>query len=230
MKTSNKLLLGIFLTIIILIATVQLMVYAKYKRGDFTTFKREQFVPMISLQVPAARFISLKRMGSCAIKPSNTLKLEIQKDNINFIKYHVVNDTLVITGSSKDPDDRSRNNSLVNIYLPASVQLIGANCTFRAWGTDDSTSAPSYNISLQHSYLFINFSGVENGAVYFNQLTINSVSSMIDLNNHAVLNDLNLQFADSKLSDKSATIRKLTMASDNNSSIDLSGKNVNALK
>jgi hypothetical protein len=230
MKTSNKLLLGIFLTILILTATVQLMVYAKYKRGEFTAFKREQFIPMASLPVPAARFISLKGMGSCAIKPSNTLKLEIQKDNINFIKYHVVNDTLVITGSSKDPDDRTRNNSLVNIYLPASVQLKGANCTFRVWGTDDSTSAPSYNISIIKSYLFISFSGAENTAVYFNQLNINSVSSMIDLNNHAVLNDLHLQFADSRLSDKSATIRKLTMESDNTSSLDLSGKNVNALK
>ncbi|MFL5745894.1 MAG: hypothetical protein ACJ751_14575 [Niastella sp.] len=229
MKTSNKLLLGIFLTIIILITTVQLMVYAKYKRGEYTAFKREQFVPMTSLPVPAARFVSLKGMGSCAIKPSTTLRLEIQKDNSSFIKYHVVNDTLVITGNSNDPDG-SRNNSLVNIYLPASVQLKGADCTFRIWGADDSTSAPSYNISIKNSYLFINFSGADNAAVYFNQLNLNSVSSAIDLNNHAVLNDLNLQFADSRLNDQRATIRKLTMGSDNTSTIDLSGKNVNALK
>jgi hypothetical protein len=230
MKTSNKLLLGIFLTIIILTTAVQLMVYAKYKRSEFTAFKREQFVPMTNVPVPAARFISLKGMGSCAIKPSDTLKVEIQKDNINFIKYHVTNDTLVITGSSNDPDDRSRNNSLVNIYLPASVQLKGTNCTFRVWGRDDSTSAPSYNISMKNSYLFINFSGADNTAVYFNQLKVNGESSRIDLNNHAVLNDLNLQFTDSRLSDNKATIRKLTMESDNTSSIDLSGKNVNALK
>jgi len=230
MKTSNKLLLGIFLTIIILTTVVQLMVYAKYKRGEYTAFKREEFIPMTSLQVPAARFISLKGFGSCAINPSNTLRLEIQKDNVNFIKYHVVNDTLVITGSSNDPDDRTRNNSLVNIFLPASVQLIGTYCTFRTWGSDDSTSAPSYNIHIKNSYLFINFRGADNASVYFNQLNINSVSSMIDLNSHAVLNDLNLQFADSKLSDKSATIKKLTMGSDNTSTLDLSGKNVNAIK
>lgn len=230
MKTSNKLLLGIFLTILILTATVQLMVYAKYKRGDFTTFKREELIPMASLPVPAARFISLKGFGSCAVKPSNTLKLEIQKNNVGFIKYHVINDTLVITGSSKDPDDRSRNNSLVNIYLPASVQLMGAYCTFRAWGANDSTSAPSYNIHLKNSYLFINFTGAENALVYFNRLHINSVSSMTDLNDHAVINDLNLQFIDSRLSDKQATIRTLTMGSDNTSSIDLTGKNVKAIQ
>jgi hypothetical protein len=44
------------------------------------------------------------------------------------------------------------------------------------------------------------------------------------------MNELNLQLVDSKLNDNMATIRKITMGSDNNSSINLSGKNVKALK
>jgi hypothetical protein len=233
MKTSNKLLLGILLTILILTATVQLMVYAKYQRGEYTPFKREQFIPMTSLPVPAVRFILLKGMGSCAIKPSNTLRVEIQKDNARIIKHHLVNDTLVITGGAQNNDDQQelgRNHSLVNIYLPASVQLIGANCSFRTWGADDSASAPIYNISIEHSYLFISYSGAENALVYFNQLNISSEGSSIDLDNHAVFNNLNLQFTDSKLNDQSATIRKLAIGADNSSSIELSGKNINALK
>jgi hypothetical protein len=229
MKTSNKLLLGIFLTIIILTTVVQLMVYAKYKRGEFTAFKREQFIPMTSLPVSNARFISLKRMGSCAIKPSNTLKLEIQKDNIDLIKYHVINDTLFITGSSNE-DEKSQNNGLVNIYLPASVQLIGANCTFRVWGSDEPSPAPSYNVSLLNSYLFINFRGADKAAVYFDQLHINEERSNIDLNDHAVLNELDLRLVDSRLNDNAASIRKITMDADDRSSINLSGKNVKALK
>jgi len=210
------------------------MVYAKYKRGEYTAFKREEFIPMASLAVPPARFISIKGFGSCAIKPSNTLKVEIQKDNADKIKYGMLNDTLVITGNSKNTGDKQelgdRNNSLLNIYLPATVQLNGANCTFRVWGASDLASAPSYNISIQHSYAFMNFSGGGNEAVYFNQLNINSVSSMIELTGRALLNDLNLQLTDSRLSDKSAAIRKMTVVSDNTSTIDLSGKNANALK
>ena len=230
MKTSNKLLLGIFLTILVLTTTVQLMVYAKYKRGEFTAFKREEFIQMTSLPIPAARYISLKGFGSCRVWPFPSLKLDVQKDNASFVKYHVVNDTLVITGSSNDPDDRIENNIPLTIYLPASVQLIGTNCTFWVLGTDDSTAAPSYNISIKNSYLAINFIDAGKATEYIKQLNINSVSSMIDLNNHAVINDLNLQFTESKLSDKSATIRKLTMEFDDKSSIDLSGKNANALK
>lgn len=229
MKTSNKLLLGIFLTIIILTTTVQLMVYAKYKRGEYTAFKREQFVPMTSISVPPARFISMKEIGACGIKPSDTLKMEIQKDIADKIKYRMVNDTLVITGNSNDPDG-GRIRGVVYLYLPATVQLNGANCTFRIYGTNDLASAPSYNISIQHSYLFMDFSGAEKKPVFFNQLNINSVSSMIDLNGSATLKDLNLRLTDSKFNDKSAGIVKMTVASDGDSRIDLSGNNANALK
>jgi hypothetical protein len=230
MKTSNKLLLGIFLTIIILTTTVQLMVYAKYKRGEFTAFKRLELIQWASLPVPAARFISIKGFGGCAVRPFPSLKVDVQKDKTSFIKYHMVNDTLVITGNSNDPDE-SRNNIPLTIYLPASVQLIGANCTLGVLGIDDSTAAPSYNITIKDSYLFVSFIDAgNNAAANINQLNINSVSSMIDLNKHAVINDLNLQFTDSKLSDKSAVIKKLTMKSDDRSSIELSGKNANALK
>ncbi|MBO9200920.1 MULTISPECIES: hypothetical protein [Niastella] len=228
MKTSNKLLLGIFLTIIILTTVVQMMVYAKYKRGEFTAFKREQFTPMTILQVPAARFISLKGLGNCAIKPSETFKLEIQKDIARFIKCHVANDTLFVNDSrftEYEIEKGTRNNGLVNIYLPASVQLKGGYSTFRICGTSDSTLAPSYTISLKNCFLY-----PENNSAYFNQLNIYSESSRIDLNRRAVFHDLNLQLTDSRLADNSATISKLTMESDNNSSIELSGKNINALK
>lgn len=204
------------------------MVYAKFKRGDYTAFKREEFTPMTSLAIPPARFISMKGFGTCAVKPSDTLKLEIQKDNIDILKYKVVNDTLVITTGSMD--DGGRNNTLVNLYLPANVQLNGANCTFRVWGTNDLATAPSYNISIQHSYLFMDFSGAEKKPIFFNQLNLNSVSSMIDLSGSATVMDLNLQLTDSKLNDKFAAIRKMTVRSDGNSSIELSGNNANALK
>lgn len=210
------------------------MVYAKYKRGDYTPFKREQLTPMTSLSVPPAKFISLKGFRGCGVKPSATLKLEIQRDNAEFIKYEMVNDTLVITDKSNTDNELKqgfRSNIMVNIYLPASVQLKGTYCDCRLWGAEDSVTAPSYNISLEKdSYLSINFRGPDNASVYFNQLNIKSDGVRIDLNHHAVINAFNLQLADSRLSDNSATIRKLTMEADNNSSIELSGKNIKALK
>lgn len=237
MKTSNKLLIGIFLIILILITTTQLMVYVKYKRGEVTSFKREQFDPMTSLPIPAVRFISVKGLGSCAVKPANTLKLEIQQDNVNVIKYHMANDTLVIVGDASMTDEEmdkgglNRNFSLVNIYLPASVQLKGTYSNFRVWGADDSLAAPSYTFYLEkNSNLFVNFKGPDNTSVYFNQLNIHGERSTVDLNEHAVLNELNLQLNDSKINDNAATVRKINMGSDNNSSINLSGKNVKALK
>jgi hypothetical protein len=235
MKTSNKLLIGIFLIILILITVTQLMVYAKYKRGEVTSFKREQFDPMTSLPLPAVRFISLQGLGTCAVKPADTLKLEIQQDNTDIMKYHIVNDTLVVIGNIKTTEEElekgSRNFSRVNIYLPASIPLKGAYSNFRVWGADDSLVAPSYTFNLEkNSNLFINFKGADNASVYFNQLNIHGQRSTVDLNEHVLVNHLNLQLTDSKINDNSAIIRKITMESDNNSSINLSGKNVKALK
>jgi hypothetical protein len=76
----------------------------------------------------------------------------------------------------------------------------------------------------------MDFSGAEKKPVFFNQLNLNSVSSMIDLSGSACLNDLNLQLTESKLNDKSAAIRKMTVRSDGASRIELSGNNANALK
>lgn len=235
MKTSNKLLIGIFLIMLILITTTQLMVFAKYKHGEVTSFKREKFIPMTSLPLPAVRFISLQGLGSCAVRPADTLKLEIQQNNADVIKYHMVNDTLVIIGDASiaeaEQEKGRRNFSLVNIYLPASVQLESAYCNIRVWGAADSAAAPSYTFNLQkNSNMTVHFQGAGNAAAYFNQLNIHGERATIDLNEHVVLNELNLQFANSKLNDNSATIRKITMESDDNSSIDLSGKNVKALK
>jgi len=233
MKTSNKILLGIFVGIIILTTAVQLMVYAKYKRGEFTSFKRERFIPMASITVPAARFISIKGLGSVAVKPSNTLGLEIQKGDTDKIKYHVLNDTLYISNPTNSDDQLERGMrtaGLVNIHLPASVQLNAAYSDLRVWGADDPASAPSYNINQKNCYFFINFSGGKQASVYLNQLNLNSLSSFSDLDKHAVINELNMQLSDSKLSDNQATIRKLTIDADDLSLINLSGKNVKAIK
>src|SRR5688500_17585935 len=127
MKTSNKLLLGIFLTIILLATTVQLMVYAKYKRGDYVKFKREKFVPMASVEIPAVRFISITGLGYCSVLHGDKPHLEIEKEKVDRVTYRVVNDTLVIIGDTLQTIDELqrgiRNYNLVNIYVPATVQI-----------------------------------------------------------------------------------------------------------
>ena len=122
MKTSNKLLLGIFCTIILLTTAVQLMVYAKYKRGEYIKFNRETFTPLTSVEIPAVRFISIKGLGNCGIMHSDKPKLEIQKKFVNPFTYRVVKDTLFIIGDTShtiDELEQGTRNYNHGEYIPA---------------------------------------------------------------------------------------------------------------
>jgi hypothetical protein len=231
MKTSNKLLLGIFCTIILLTTAVQLMVYAKYKRGDYVKFNREEFSPMTSLDIPAVRFISIKGLGSCGFMPGDKPRFEIHKERIGPLTYRVVNDTLFIIGDTThtidDLERGNRNYNPVNVYLPATVQINVSYSNLRLGGAADSASAPSYTVKLEKdSHLFIN----NYEAVYFNQLNISSEQSKVDLEDHAFINDLHVQLINSYINDKKAVIRTLTMEADSKSTVTLSGKNIKSLK
>jgi hypothetical protein len=235
MKTSNKLLLGIFLSIIFLTTAVQLMVYAKYKRGEYVKFKREEIVPMASVEIPAVRCISIKGLGYCIVLPGDKPKLEMEKEKVDRVSYHIVNDTLVIIGDTLQTIDELqrgiRNYNLVNIYVPATVQINGTYSSIRVGGAVDSASAPSYIVRLQKdSHLFINNRSHDKATMYFNQLNINGEQSKIDLDGHSFINDLNVQLTNSKIDDKEAVIKNLTMDADSKSTITLSGKNIKALK
>jgi hypothetical protein len=236
MKTSNKLLLGIFLSIILLTTTVQLVVYAKYKRGEYGQFKREQFSPMTSVSIPAVRFVSITGLGSCNIAPDDKPKLEIQKESVSTITYRIVNDTLFINGDTtktiNDLEQGSRNYNLVNIFLPSPIQITTAYSSLKLEAALNPAYAPSYTVQLtKNSYFGIRKHGRrDNMDFHFNQLHVYSDRSYIELDDHTLINDLNVQLTNSKINDKEAVIRSLTIDADSTSTVTLSGKNIKALK
>jgi hypothetical protein len=236
MKTSNKLLLGIFLSILILTTTIQLMVFAKYKRGDYTPFKREQYSQFTSLKVPPFKFVSVKGLGDCKIITSDTAKLEIQQYKQGQVYYRIVNDTLIIDGGAlgKDPDNgnRSRNYQTVKVYVPPTVYINAVSSDVRLAGTPDSASAPSFAIHLEnYSFLGVYNKDQENADMYFNRLQVTSASSNIEFDDHIIINSLQFdKMVSSELDDKNALIKSITINADDNSKVNLSGKNVKALK
>ncbi|WP_205512269.1 hypothetical protein [Longitalea arenae] len=230
MKTSNKLLLGIFLTIIILTTVIQVMVYAKYKRGEYVKFNRESFNQMTTVDIPAIRFVSVKGLGSFSVKPGDKYKLEVQKQKGSRVTYQVLNDTLIIMGdagfAADQPEPGQRNYNPVNLYLPAVVPIRATYSSIRLGGSADSAGAPSYNIQLgKDTYVH-----VSDGKIFFNELTLNGEQSNIDLHDHITVNKLHMQLAGTRFDDKAATINDLTIMADDHSSLNISGKNLKALK
>jgi hypothetical protein len=234
MKTSNKILLGIFLAIIILTATVQLMVFAKYKRGEYVAFQRDKIIKVASVSLPAARLVALKNLGSCVLINSDTLRFETDKDKVNNISYRVLNDTLIIQCDTTLTADQLqrwvRSYQMVKIYIPAAVQVNAISCDLFIDGAVDSVKAPSYYIQLSKRSQ-LNIREKHGVTSYFNRLLINSDQSAISLNNKVIVSDMNLTLAlGSRMDYTEATFRKLTLDMDNNSTITLSGMNYKALK
>lgn len=233
MKTSNKILLGIFLAIIFLTTTIHLMVYAKYKRGEYVAFERDKIIKVASVNIPVTRFVSVKNLGNCVLINSNTTRFETDEGKVKNISYRVLNDTLIIHGdttlSAELLDRGLRNFQMLKIYLPANIPINATSCNVFIDGTADTVHAPSYNINLsKRSELNIRDShGVTS---YFNRLLIYSDHSGISLNNKVVVTDFNLTLADSRMDYSEATIKKLAIETDSNSSIALSGRNLKALK
>lgn len=234
MKTSNKILLGIFLTILLLTTTVQLMVYAKYKRGDYVAFQREKFITVASVKLPATRFVSVKNLGTCVLINSDTSRFETDEDKAGAISFRVANDTLIINGDTTLTADQlqhgERNFHLIKIYIPASVPVNAASCNLFIDGSVDSAHAPAYNIHLSKKSE-LNIRQSRRGKFnYIGQLLINSDDSYINFDHILDIKELNLTLALSRLAYTQATFRKLTLNTDNASTITLSGQNLNALK
>src|ERR1044072_954640 len=225
MKTSNKILLGIFLTIIVLSATINLMVYAKYKRGDYVPFVRDESAELTTVNLPASKYISISGLCDVELVNSNTGRFEVKKGEEKGIVYQVVGDTIVIRSSTpftNDQMDRGEcNHQMVKLHFPAATEVLANYTHVRIKRAKDSAQAPSYNIHLNKQSLLLMYN--DDDSKFINQLTLSSDNSSINLKEHLVVYNLNLKLNSSHFDSKKARIRGLTLDVDDNTTINLSG-------
>jgi hypothetical protein len=233
MKTSNKILLGIFLAIIVFSATINLMVYAKYKRGEYEPFVREE-MKLANVNLPASRYVSITGLCSVELFNSAAPRFEVQQGKEKAITYHMAGDTVVIHGNtSLNTDQMERgecNYQTFKLHLPATTEVHTYYSSIRINGKADSTQAPSFNIHLdKRSHLAMNDN--ENEFQYVNQLLLSGNNSNFDLKDHLVINDLSLKLVNSSRFDsKKADIRSLKLDVDNASTISLAGNSIKNIK
>jgi hypothetical protein len=236
MRTSNKILLGIFLTPLLILTLIQVALYAKYKSGNYVSMKTVQENRFIRKTLKNISNVKVYGLNNFRIMPSDSLRLEIEKDENSHLHYTITGNSLIIHGDSTGPrlngsGDIIRSYQAVNLYLPSGATITADNSEVTVQGSKDSLKATSYHFSIVNSgSLKVDENGNDSNHVYFKGLTIQaSHSSGIELTAYSSILELQLTMIESAFTDNGASIDKLVINADKASNITLKGDNLGKL-
>ena len=156
MKTSNKILLGLFLAPILCLSTISLSLYAKYKSHDYVSLESLQEDQYTNHILGNITVVKAKGLLHCNIFPSDTIRLEIEKNKEGFLKFSIQGDTLYLKGDSTMTGGRNNARNIlrspqeVRLYLPSGEKIVADYCELTITPGSDSSKAPSYNVVLNH--------------------------------------------------------------------------------
>ncbi|HZH94827.1 MAG TPA: hypothetical protein VEY06_03040 [Flavisolibacter sp.] len=225
MKKSNRILLGIFLTAVLLVAAVHVTLYAKYRSGDYTVLDDMQSMVMQSF--PHVKFVSVSNM-SVSIGFADSAQVEKTEDKE--IRFYQKSDTLHIVGT--DSSDNGKYNHFLTINLPINTSVSGYN-TALSFVNRTEVGPQNFSMYLNNSELL--FSDRREGGddksnkikpVSFGNVKVtamnNSVVAIDDT--HTVIDNLDLELANSSIRDNKGSIGRLSIKTDSLSHISLQAK------
>jgi hypothetical protein len=226
MKTSDKLLLISFLSVLGLFGSVHLALYARYSHGDIITEKELRAERFIRYTVPAPLALSLEGGLNVRIIPSDTFSVEMEKaavggnglekgtvtvkgmneESLPELSYRLKGDTLIITGNSTrkvtmhDPWQIYYNNfPRVNVYTGnlKSIRLSGGMAVLKG---ETRPGLFNTSLSVENALLWIGESYDDNDkalpADALDSVSIWAVNSMLVPHRNAVLRKLNVKLDD----------------------------------
>jgi len=122
MKKSNKLLLGGFLAVILLIAGIHIALYAKYKSGNYTLYHRAEMLKDKNLEpIRNIKFVKIQNVFSVNIRLGEATIIERRRDGD--LQIDQKGDSLIIKGTYfiTGQDDQRFN---LNISVPRDATIV----------------------------------------------------------------------------------------------------------
>ena len=231
MKTSNKILLGTFLTAILIIVSVHVALFAKYKKGQYTLITDDMWpTNMITESLHDVKYVSINNVENVIVRPADTNKLQYDKPengDENILEITRRADTLFLSGKSiRRPHGRWYRTTNLLLADPLSVKVI--NSQLHLLRTPSKSDFKSMNILLDHSFLEVN--NDQTKELHLESLKIDGVAdSRISLRNvHTKLLDVTLK--DSFLEETKLNADSIRVTTDTLSRLQLSGKNLSKTK
>jgi hypothetical protein len=236
MRTSNKILLGIFAGPLVILTLIHVSLYAKYKSGNYVAMKTVNEDRFVRHSLKNITHIAVYGLNNFRMVHSDSSTLEMEKNEDGHLHYTINGDSLVIHGDSMinrpgQASEPERSYQAVTVYLPAPAIVTADNTEVTLQGTTDSLKAGSYQFSLTHSASFkVEENGNDATPVYFKELVIQaSHAAGIEFTGNTSMAELQLTMVESEFTDNGASIGKLTVNADKVSTITLKGDNLKKL-
>lgn len=124
MKKSNKLLLGGFLTVVLVIAGIHIALYAKYKNGSYTLVKAYRLEKDVEKDMQHFQNVNVLRIRNVFV--ANIYfrdSAAVEKGIEDQIQYAQKGDTLFITGHYNS-EGQQKDRSELNVTLPYNATII----------------------------------------------------------------------------------------------------------
>ena len=186
MKKSNKILMVIFLTAILIVAGIHVSLYAKYKSGNVSAYTEQQ--PNENLEtypLSNRQQVRLENIGTVLVYVSATPSLKYEKGQKD-IKVTEEGGVLVVSAPKWTTGDGSRDVA-VRIYADSSLLVSLKNSRAILYNTGDSNS--HLNIVLDDARLVtsddtphklvmdgLNVSAVNQSEIRLNEIRINKLA------------------------------------------------------
>jgi hypothetical protein len=230
MKTSNKILLVTFFTVLLIMVGVHVALYAKYKKGDFTAVNDEMWpMNMISQSLTGINYVSVDNVENLTIEAGDSSKFQYDKpgeEDENILSVTRKADTLFVVGkSTKNNIGRwyRRANLSISGLLPVHVK----NSQLRI-NRSKNVQPLHVDISLDEAFMEVNNDSQE--TLSFSTIKLNAVrGSRINFFN-ASINSLDVSLHNSFLEETTLNADSIKITTDAASKIQLSGKNLKKAK
>jgi hypothetical protein len=236
MKTSNKILMGLFIAVLLLIISIHVALTQKYKDGRFVVTKPGQNRDSITIR--PAKYVKLIGLENVAVIPSGSFRLEVAKNTPSSFRHYVSGDTLVLTsgnGASSAADDfnRVRIYQEISLYLPQVSLIQAENTNLSITGQTDSAQGTTTRVELIQSRLSFRHRSAENEAArYFGDVFVTAKQgSEVELSSSNIHFDtLAFELEKSTLRDiEAGQIKNLIVKADDSSVVQVSGHNFRKL-
>lgn len=231
MRTSNKILLGLLLTTILVFTSLFAAVRIKYANGTIVTRKDGIVNTWSNVHPVKAPFKSvfIHGMGNLMIIPADSVRLEIWKDGPG-VQWTVKDGVLHISPDSsvwKNGQVLNKSWTHVELFLPHmdSITVLFSEVTLRNIA-DSGKLQPSFNLYLDFSELAIENGRPEHHAFY-DKLKVNVTnSSTLRIREGVRVNELEARFLGGRFEEDNTEFGKLSIQVDSSSDISIKGKNL----